>query len=182
MLALNITRSLHGRLDGRPRDVRSCTECWWDIANATLSGYADLVLAVAYNVVAGVFEVRGWRRDPQVVGKVAGGKVVFDLAEAPDWQWLIGQASPVTWHRAEANPVRKVGTVFVSELLSRRPAHTDAGHGWSLDVDPDGNAATVHGPGDFAVIAMHDGSARLALTSSRLRTRRHVENAGAGDL
>jgi hypothetical protein len=55
-------------------------------ADGTLSGYADLVLAVASNSIAGVFEVRGWRRDPQ-----ARGKVVFDLAEASEWRWLIGQ-------------------------------------------------------------------------------------------
>ena len=163
MLAFNITRSLHGRLDGRPRDVRSCTECWWDIADATLTGYADLALPVADNVIAGVFEVRGWRRDPQVVGKVPGGKVVFDLAEAPDWQWLIGQDSPVTWRKSQANGVRKVGAAIVSELRSRRPHHSDAGNGWSLDVDPDGSAATVRGPGRLAVTGVQDSCARLAL-------------------
>ncbi len=124
---------------------------------------ADLALPVADNVIAGVFEVRGWRRDPQVVGKVPGGKVVFDLAEAPDWQWLIGQDSPVTWRKSEANPVRKVGTAIVSELRSRRPHHSDAGNGWSLDVDPDGTAATVRGPGCLAVTGVQDGCARLAL-------------------
>jgi hypothetical protein len=171
MLALNITRSLHGKLDGRPRDVRSCTECWWDITDATLTGYADVVLPVADNVIAGAFEVCDWRRDPQVVGKVPGGKVVFELAEAPDWQWLIGQGSPVTWRKSQANPVRKVGGVLVSELRSRRPHHIDAGHGWSLDVDPGGTAATVRGPGDLAVTAVRDGSARLALTGIRSCSR-----------
>lgn len=167
MLALNITDSLHGRLDSRPRDVRSCTECWWDIADATLTGYADLVVAVADNVITGIFEIRGWQRDPQVVGKVPGGKVVFDLAEAADWQWLIGQDSPVTWRKSQANPVRKVGGLIASELRSRCPHHIGAGHGWSLDVDPDGNGATVRGPADFAVTAIRDASARLALTRSR---------------
>lgn len=163
MLAFNITRSLHGRLDGRPRDVRSCTECWWDITDSTLDGYADLALPVADNVIAGVFGVRGWRRDPNVVGKVPGGKVIFDLVPAPDWQWLVGQDSPVTWHKSQANPWRKVGTAIVAELRARRPRHDDAGHGWSLDVEPDGTAATVRGPGRLAVTSLQDGSARLAL-------------------
>jgi hypothetical protein len=167
MLALNITRSLHGKLDGRPRNVRSCTEYWWDITDATLTGYADVVLPVDSNVIAGAFEVRRWRRDPQFVGKVPGGKVVFTLAEAPDWQWLIGQPSPVTWSKSQANPVRKVGAALVSELRSRRPHHIDAEHGWSLDVEPGGTAATVRGPGDLTVTAMRDGAARLALTGIR---------------
>jgi hypothetical protein len=67
------------------------------------------------------------RRDP-----AEGNKVVFDLADAPEWQWLIGQDSPVRWRKAQANPVRKVGAAITQELRSRRPHHADAGQGWSL--------------------------------------------------
>ena len=160
MLALNITKSLRGELDGRPRDVRSCAERWWQISDSTLDGYADLILAVANNVIAGVFEVRGWRRDPD-----ADDKVVFDLADAPGWQWLTGQDSPrpVTWRKSQANPVRRVPGVIADELRARRPHHVDAGHGWSLDVDPNGNAAVVRGPGRIVVTALGDGAARLCL-------------------
>jgi hypothetical protein len=159
MLALNITTSLRGELDDRPRDVRSCTAYWWNISNATLSGYADVILAVASNVIAGVFRVRDWKRDLQV-----DDKVVFDLVDAPEWQWLLGQDSPVTWHKSQANPVRKVGTLIVGELQSRRPHHAAAGHGWSLDVDPGGNAATVHAPGLIAVTAVDSTIVRMAIT------------------
>jgi hypothetical protein len=160
MLALNITNSLRGELDGRPRDVRSCAERWWEIPDSTLDGYADLILAVVSNVIAGVFKVRGWQRDPQ-----AGNKVVFDLADAPEWQWAIGQDSPrpVTWRKSQANPVRKVGGIIADELRASRPHHIDAGHGWSLDVDPDGTAAVVRGPGRIVVTALGDGSAHLCL-------------------
>jgi len=159
MLALNITTSLRGALDDRPRDVRECTAYWWNIADTTLSGYADVILAVASNVIAGVFSVRGWRRDPQ-----EDNKVVFELVDAPEWQWLIGHDSPVTWHKAQANPVRKVGALIVGDLQSRRPHHAAAGHGWSLDVDPGGNAATVHAPGPIAVTAVDSAIARMAIT------------------
>src|SRR4051812_38781911 len=129
MLALNITTSLRGDLDERSRDVQSCAEKWWVVSDSTLNGYADQILAVADNTVAGVFDVRGWRRDPE-----AGDKVVFDLAPAADWQGLVGQDSPITWQRGQANPVRKVGTLQTSELRATRPHHLDVGHGWSLDV------------------------------------------------
>jgi hypothetical protein len=160
MLALNITNILRGEPGGRPRDMRSCAERWWEIPDSALDGYADLILAVASNVIAGVFEVRGWRRDTG-----AGNKVVFDLADAPAWQWLVGQESPrpITWRKSQVNPVRKVGGVIADELRARRPHHIDAGHGWSLDVDPNGNAAVVRGPGCMVVTALGDGAARLCL-------------------
>ena len=160
MLALNISASLRGELDGRPTDVRSCTECWWAIADSTLAGYADQILAVGGNAVAGVFNVRGWRRDP-----AADNKVVFDLVEAPEWQWLIGQDSPVTWRKSQANPVRKVGTVITSELRARQPHHSGADHGWSLDVDPDGKTATIHGPGRIMVTGIGSSHACLAVAA-----------------
>lgn len=164
MLAFNITISLRGGLD-----VRACAERWWAIADATLSGYADIVLAVSAGTIAGVFEVRGWQRDPQ-----NGGKVVFDLAEAAEWQWLTGQDSPVAWHKGQANPVRKIGTQIVSELRARRPHHIDAGHGWTLDVDPGGAGATVRGPGRIVVTAMDSTSARVAIAAADLRPARQA--------
>ena len=159
MLALNITTSLNGKLDDRPRDVQSCAQRWWAVADGTLGGYADQVLAVANNVIVGVFDVRGWQRDPD-----ADNKVVFDLAPAVEWQWLVGQDSPVTWHRGQANPVRKLGTLMTGELRRRRPHHIGAGHGWSLDVDPDGRGATVRGPGHIVVTAVDNSDVRLAVT------------------
>lgn len=59
MLALNITAGLKEELDDRPRDIQSCAQRWWAIADGTLSGYGDQVLAVANNVIIGVFDVRG---------------------------------------------------------------------------------------------------------------------------
>jgi hypothetical protein len=159
MLALNITVSPRSEPGGETRDVRSRAERWWVIPDSTLRQYADVVLAVDGNIVAAAYEVRGWRRDPE-----AGNEVVFDLAEAPEWQWVIGQDSPVTWRRTQANPVRKVGGVLVDKLRSQRPGRDQAAHGWSLEVDPGGNAATVRGPGSIAVTALHDGSVRLTLT------------------
>jgi hypothetical protein len=81
------------------------------------------------------------------------------------WQWLTGQGSPrpITWRTSRASPVRKVPGVIASQLRARRPHHTDAGHGWSLDVDPSGNAAVVRGPGCIVVTALGDGAARLCL-------------------
>jgi len=159
MLALNITASLRGEFDDRPRDVQSCAERWWAIADGTLAGYGDQVLAVANNVIVGVFDVRGWQRDPD-----ANNKIVFDLASAAEWQGLVGQDSPVIWHPGRANPVRKLGTLITGELRRRRPHHSDAAHGWSLHVDPDGRGATVRGPGRIVVTAVDNGNARIAVT------------------
>ncbi len=160
MLAVNITASMNGRLDGRDgSDIQACAEKWWAVSDTTLDGYADELMAVAGNTVAGMFTVRDWRRDP-----AAGGKVVFDLAPAPDWQWLVGQPSPVTWTRAQANPVRKVGRVIADSLNRGRPHYIDAGHGWSLDVDSDGRSATVRAPGTaVAITSIGTGTAKITL-------------------
>lgn len=158
MLAVNITASLSGRLDDRPRDVSACAEGWWVISDSTLRDYADHVLAVAENVIAGVYRVQRWER-------AANGKVVFNLAPAPEWQWLVGQDSPVTWRRGQANPVRKVGGVLVDQLRSGQPHHVDAGHGWVLEVAPDGRTATVRGPGVLSVTAIHNGVVTAAVAA-----------------
>jgi hypothetical protein len=159
MLALNITVSPRSEPDDRPRDVYSRTERWWAIAEGTLRQYADVIIAVAGNIIAAIYEVRGWRRDPEV-----GNKVVFDLAEAPEWEWAVGQASPVTWHRHQSKPVRKVAGLLVDELRSRRSGGHQAGHGWSMEVEPGGGAAIVRGPSRIAVTGLDGDSIRLAIT------------------
>jgi hypothetical protein len=158
MLALNITTSLRGLLDDRPRDVQACAERWWAVSETTRRDYADDVLAVADNIIVGVFAVRGWVRDP-----ANGDKVVFQLAPAARWQFLIGRDSPVTWIRGQANPVRKLGTVLITELRRGEPQHIEVAHGWSLDVGPDGKSATVRGPGTIVITDLQNASARLAV-------------------
>ncbi|MDT7784377.1 MAG: hypothetical protein QOF58_2796 [Pseudonocardiales bacterium] len=161
MLAVNITTSLHNQDEDRAGDVRACAEKWWTVSKATLT-YADELLAVANNTVAGVFTITDWSRDPD-----HNDKVVFQLTEAPHWQWLVGQESPVTWERGQANPVRKVGGIITNELRSRQPYRIDGSHGWALDVDPDGTTVTVHGPGPgITLTSLRDGTARLAVTRS----------------
>ena len=91
-------------------------------------------------------------------------EVVFDLAPAPEWQWLAGQPRPVRWTRAQANPVRKIGRLITESLHSGRPHHIDAGHGWSLDVETDGRSAIVRAPGPaIAITSIGTGTARIAL-------------------
>lgn len=160
MLAVNITASMNGKLDGRDgSDIRACAEKWWAISDTTLDGYADELMAVAGNEVAGVFTIKDWQRDP-----AAGDKVVFDLLPAPEWQWLVGQPSLVTWTRAQANPVRKVGRLIAESLNNGRPHHIDAGHGWSLDVEADGRSATVRAPSlAVAITSISSGTATIAL-------------------
>ena len=159
MLAVNITTSLNSDED-RAGDVRLCAEKWWAVADATLKTYADELLAVANNIVVGVFGITGWGRDAN-----HHQKVCFQLVAAPHWDWLIGQESPVTWQRGQANPVRKVGGVTVSALRDRQPYRIDGSHGWALDVDPDGTTVTVRGPGpNLAVTSLRDGTVRLAVT------------------
>src|SRR5271169_1000705 len=83
MLAVNITASMKGKLDARDgSDIRACAEKWWAISNTTLDGYANELMAVAGNEVAGMFTIKDWQRDP-----AAGDKIVFDLVPAPEWQW-----------------------------------------------------------------------------------------------
>ncbi|NBH02566.1 hypothetical protein [Amycolatopsis sp. SID8362] len=160
MLAVNITVSFTGD-DERAGDVRACAAGRWaNIADSTLEAFGDELLAVANGYVAGVFTVRGWSRD-------GDRKVAFDLGPAPDWDWLTGQASPVQWSRGQANAVRKVGGVIVSALRARRPHRVDSGHGWSLDVSPDGRTATVRGPSSAVVVtAVHAGVAWLAVADN----------------
>jgi hypothetical protein len=96
-------------------------------------------------------------------------EVVFDLAPAPEWQWLAEQpsavtSSAVTWTRAQANQVRKIGRLITESLHSGRPHHIDAGHSWSLDVEADGRSATVRAPGPaIAITSIGTGTARIAL-------------------
>lgn len=126
------------------------------IADGILRDYADQVLAVAGNVIVGVFDVLRWDRDQ------ASAEVAFTLRPAAEWQFVIGMASPVTWHKGQANPVRKLGGVHVDLLRSRRPHTIDAGGGWFLDVAPDGMTACVRGPGPLAVTAMNGQSITIA--------------------
>jgi hypothetical protein len=156
MLAVNISASMAGRLDDRPRDVAACAEGWWVISDTTLRDYANQLLAVADGVIVGVFDVLQWER-------AENGKVVFRLAPAASWQWLIGQDSPVSWSKGQANPVRKVGGILVDQLRARQPHRIDAGHGWTLDVAPDGLGATVRGPGGLVLTTLTGGVATLAV-------------------
>jgi hypothetical protein len=165
MLAVNITASMSGRLDDRPRDVAACTEGWWVVSDTTLRDYADRILAVSDGVIAGVFDVLAWER-------AENGKVAFRLARAASWQWLVGQDSPITWGKGQANPVRKVGTAIIAELKAGRPAHSDAGHGWTLEVSPDGQSATMRGPGTLAVTAVHDSVVTATVTAPADTTAR----------
>jgi hypothetical protein len=160
MLAVNITSSLGGHLDERRGDVQTCAERWWVVSDSTLNGYADELLAVASNTVAGVFTVRSWHRDPET-----DNKVIFELTPATGWQWLVGQDSPITWSRGQANPVRKVAGFLVSELRSRQPHQITSSHGWSLDVAPDGTSAVVRAASpNLTLTALADGLARLTIT------------------
>jgi hypothetical protein len=174
MLAVNITVSFNGD-DERAGDVRACAAGRWaNIADSTLEAFGDELLAVANGYVAAVFTVRGWTRDDD-------HRVVFDLGPAPDWDWLAGQESPVQWSRGQANPVRKVGSTTVSALRARRPQRVESGHGWSLDVEPTGRAATVRGPGPAMVVtAVHAGVARLAVAEHPDEGVPHVETALTG--
>lgn len=144
MLGVNISKSIDGNLDDRdPADLRALAAKWWAMSDETVRGYADTLIAIAHNVIAGVYRVTEAERDPD-----ADNKVVFTLADAPEWQFLVGEAAPeaVTWTKGQANPVRKVPAATAAELAARRPARIEAGHGWSLEVDPDGAAATVRAP------------------------------------
>lgn len=163
MLALNIAAALRSQPDRRPETVQACAERAWRITDSTLQGYADEILAVAGDTVAGVFTVRGWSRDAD-----DDNLVVFDLEPAPEWQWLVDQPSPITWHRGKTDPVRKVGTVITDELRGRRAHRLDAGLGWFLDVDLDGRGATVRAPsGSVAVVEVGSGTVRLRLLEAR---------------
>lgn len=162
MLAVNITTSLHHD-EQRAGDVQACARSWWTVSESTLKTYADELLAVANNTVVGAFRITDWTRDPG-----HHDKVVFQLTEAPHWQWLVGQDSPITWDRGQANPVRKVGGVIVNGLRDRQPYRIDGSHGWALEVSPDGTTVTVRGPGpDITVTSLHDGQVRLAVPQHR---------------
>lgn len=159
MLAVNITKSVAGGLDDRdPADLRALAAKWWVLSDETATGYADTLLAIAHNTIAGVYAVRGWHRDPD-----AGGKVVFDLADDPGWQFLVGEPAPevATWSRGQANPVRKVDAATAAALADRRPARTTGEHGWVLEVDADGQSATVRAPGPVAISALDGQRVRL---------------------
>lgn len=158
MLAVNITTSL-ATDEERAGDVRACAEKWWAVADSTLETFADELLVVASNIVVGVFGINGWSRDAS-----QHQKVCFKLVAAPHWDWLIGQESPVTWRRGQANPVRKVGGVIVGVLRDRQPYRIDGSHGWALDVAPDGSSVTVRGPGPVIVVTgLHNGTAQLSV-------------------
>jgi hypothetical protein len=160
MIAVNIGASLRGELDDRDgSNVQACAEKWWAISDATLDAYADDLMAVADNTIAGMFTIKGWSRPDG-----PGGKVVFELIPAMEWQWLVGTQSPVTWSRSQANPVRKVSRLIIDGLARNRPHNIDAGQGWSLDVAADGLSATVRSPGPaVAVTAIEHGTVKVIL-------------------
>lgn len=157
MLALNISATFSGQ-HGQRADVRACAERWWTISDSTLATFGESVLAVAGDRVAGVFRVVSHHRDPAV-----GNKVAFDLVDDPSWAWLVGQPNPVPWRKGQANPVRKVPGVILDQLIHQRPQQrTDTG-GWTLEVDPGGEGATVRASGRIVVTAVQADSVRLEI-------------------
>lgn len=116
------------------------------------------------------------RRDPADLRELAAkwwviSEVVFDLVEAREWRFLGGEPSPevATWTKGQANPVREIDAATANELTARRPEQSDAGHGWSLEVAPDGHSATVRASrGPLTLTAMQETAARLELPATRV--------------
>lgn len=142
--------------------AREAASKWWRISERLLKLEGDLLLAVANNIMVGVFDIVAWSRDDE-----NDGKVVFDLLPSSRWGHLVGQPSPVTWGRHQANPVRKVNASTVLELASRRTAaSSDDTSGWSLEVSEDGRQATVRAPATNIVLESLSGGTLIARTVS----------------
>ncbi|QIZ35910.1 hypothetical protein [Saccharopolyspora sp. ASAGF58] len=52
---------------------------------------------------------------------------------------------------------------------AQQPDRVDGGHGWALDVAPDGRIATVRAPATLRIIALDGGAATLELAKGEHR-------------
>jgi hypothetical protein len=101
------------------------------------------------------------RRRPLVglpAGRDQGARrpCLFALTEAPDFEHLVGQDSPVKWVQGSANPIKLLDTATLAPP-SAEIEHTTQGNarvrleGWTLVVYPDGRAR-VSPPGKSRVL------------------------------
>lgn len=100
-IVVNIRRS--GRDAATDTQVRDAAARAWVVADEQLERHGDVVVAVARNVVRGVYDVTAWRREPT-------GRVEFELTASERFAAIVGGPSPVTWRKGQANPVAFVDT------------------------------------------------------------------------
>jgi hypothetical protein len=166
VLAINLTSYLRPPDDDLPAPpleklpapaaVVAALDRPWRIGKSVVKQYGDLVVAEADKIVVGVYRVAAAHRDdtdPRLV--------TFEVKPAPHWEWLIGQPSPST-RRWGKDPVQKL-----PKIHAPRPPAAAEGHGWSLQVDPDGLSAVIHAPGGAVVVtALDRNTVHLAAGSS----------------
>jgi hypothetical protein len=110
---------------------------WAALNEAKLHQYGDGILGVADGTVVAAYDIEGWER-------LENGRVRFAGRFSSRWAPLIGTASPVTWTKGAARPIRYVSTDELAEALPGEslssPRDRVTIRGWTLQVGPDGDA------------------------------------------
>lgn len=149
MIFTHLPKSWPDVLEGR-RDAADVTLGEWAlVADKAIENYGDVVCGVYAGEVVSAYDVTGHER-------VDGGRVRFAGIPSVEWSSLIGQASPVTWGRGQARPVRYLdtdalrhGTVEIEEAEEglRRAVVGN----FTLTVTDDGRA-TIVGPAGSSIM------------------------------
>lgn len=134
-----------------PEEVQeAATGDWANISESSLASFGDYLAAVRQNVVLGVWPIEGHRRMPD-------GRVRFELGNLGAHADLVGQASPATWVKGAANPVKFIDTetmlpeVAEVEMTPKGNRRVEL-DGWLLIVYTDGRARLQAPDGESKLI------------------------------
>ncbi|SEB29877.1 hypothetical protein [Arthrobacter woluwensis] len=109
-------KNIPGHTVGEARILR--TSRWWTCSDASLAEHGDFALAEEAGIIEGIYEIEGWRRDPNV-----NNKAVLDLSRlAPGHPMLawVGRKSPIPRKRGARNNFRYMtikGAAFTPDGL-----------------------------------------------------------------
>lgn len=139
MILVNVRRT--GGVAATSDQLRSAAAGdWANISDASLERFADYLAAVRQNVVVGVWAIDGHAR-------IDDGRVRFELVDCPPFQHMIGEPSPTTWKRGQANPVKLIDTATMAPEAAE------------VELTPHGNRrVTLDG---WSLVVYEDGRARL---------------------
>src|SRR3712207_2926964 len=103
MIFVHLSRSWPDVLAGHRTAADVTLGEWALVADRAITEYGDVICGVHEGSVVTAFDIDGHERTGE-------GRVRFTGTPSSTWSHLIGDASPVTWVRGAARPVRYLDT------------------------------------------------------------------------
>ncbi|MGY1709098.1 hypothetical protein ACI8AC_06260 [Geodermatophilus sp. SYSU D00758] len=141
MIFVHLSKSWPDVISGHRNAADVTLGDWALVSDDAIAAYGDVICGVYQSEVVTAYDVTGFVRGTD-------GRVRFDGTPSRDWSSLVGEASPVTWTRGQARPVRyldteilRSGTVETEQV--DHGVHRAVVGGYTLTVDTEGNATLV---------------------------------------